>query len=42
MQEICNHLLTWGTAVTVIGPEKLRLHLAELAKMVALHPGVQA
>lgn len=37
MREMCNHLFTWGTAVTVIEPEALRLHLAELAEAVAAH-----
>jgi len=41
MQEMCNHLFTWETAVTVIEPEELRLHLAELADAVAVHHGVQ-
>jgi predicted DNA-binding transcriptional regulator YafY len=41
MQEICNHLFTWGTAVTVIEPEELRLFLTELAETVAVHHGVR-
>ncbi len=41
MQEMCNHLFTWGTAVTVVEPEKLRRHLAELAESVTMHHGVQ-
>jgi predicted DNA-binding transcriptional regulator YafY len=40
MQEMCWHLFTWGTAVVVIEPEELRLHLAELAETVAAHHGV--
>ena len=39
MQEMCNHLFTWGTAVTVIEPENLRLYLTELAETVAAHHG---
>ena len=37
MQEMCNHLFTWGAAVAVIEPEELRLYLAELAEIVARH-----
>lgn len=41
MQEMCWHLFTWGTAVTVIEPEALRLYLAELAEAAVVHHGVQ-
>jgi predicted DNA-binding transcriptional regulator YafY len=37
MQEMCWHLFTWGTTVTVIAPEQLRLQLAESAATVAAH-----
>ena len=41
MQEMCNHLFTWGTAVTVIEPEELRRDLTEFAETVAAHHGGQ-
>ncbi|MBO0710559.1 MAG: WYL domain-containing protein [Acetobacteraceae bacterium] len=41
VQEMCNHLFTWGTAVTVIEPEVLRRSLADLAGQVATHHGVR-
>ena len=41
MQEMCNHLFTWGTAVTVIEPGELRLYLADLAETVAAHHDVE-
>ena len=41
MREMCNHLFTWGTAVTVIEPEELRLSLADLGEAVAAHHGAQ-
>ena len=41
MQEMCNYLFTWGTAMTVVEPEALRLCLAELADAVAVHHGVR-
>jgi predicted DNA-binding transcriptional regulator YafY len=37
IQEMCWHLFTWGTAVTVVGPEELRLHMARLAQTAAAH-----
>jgi predicted DNA-binding transcriptional regulator YafY len=37
VQEMCWHLFTWGTAVTVVAPEELRMQLAELASAVAAH-----
>ncbi len=40
LQEMCWHLFTWGTAVTVIEPEELRLKLAELAAGVAVQHGI--
>jgi predicted DNA-binding transcriptional regulator YafY len=39
MQEMCWHLFTWGTAVTIVAPEKLRAELAGLAAAVAKHRG---
>ncbi|MBO0736711.1 MAG: WYL domain-containing protein [Alphaproteobacteria bacterium] len=41
MQEMCNYLFTWGTAMTVVEPKALRLCLAELADAVAVHHGVR-
>jgi predicted DNA-binding transcriptional regulator YafY len=41
VQEMCWHLFTWGAGVTVIAPEELRLHLAELAETAAAHHGLQ-
>lgn len=32
IQEICSHLFTWGTAVTVVEPDELRHYLVELAE----------
>lgn len=37
VQEMCWHLFTWGTAVTVVAPEGLRIQLAELSADVATH-----
>jgi predicted DNA-binding transcriptional regulator YafY len=37
LQEMCWHLFTWGTAVTIVAPEDLRLRLAELASTAAAH-----
>lgn len=34
MQEMCWHLFTWGTAVTVQAPEELRAELTELARTI--------
>ncbi len=39
MQEMCWHLVTWGTAVAVVAPEELRYQLRELAVTVAAHHG---
>ena len=39
MQEMCWHLFTWGTAVTVVDPDELRMQLAEIAAAVASHHG---
>src|SRR5262249_11363117 len=39
MQEMCWHLYTWGTAVSVIAPRALRLQLAEGATVAAKHHG---
>ena len=41
VQEMCWHLFTWGTAVTVIEPARLRQTLADLAAMAAVHHGEQ-
>ena len=35
MQEMCWHLFTWGTAVTIVSPERLRDELRRLAGSVA-------
>ena len=40
VKEICWHLFTWGTAVSIIESADLRLHLAETAKVVAVHHAV--
>jgi len=37
MQEMCWHLFTWGPAVTVMAPQRLRECLAEMADEVAAH-----
>ena len=37
MQEMCWHLFTWGTAVTVAAPKELRIRLAELLARAAVH-----
>ncbi|MBW4025628.1 MAG: WYL domain-containing protein [Proteobacteria bacterium] len=42
MQEMCWHLFTWGEAVTIIQPEDLRLHLADLATAAAAHHSMPA
>lgn len=39
MQEMCWHLFTWGTAVTVVAPDELRDALAEMAAIAARHHG---
>jgi predicted DNA-binding transcriptional regulator YafY len=36
-QEMCWHLFTWGTTVTVVEPEMLRAQLAELCATTAEH-----
>ena len=36
-QEMCWHLFTWGTVVTIVTPEGLRLELAGMANEVAAH-----
>jgi predicted DNA-binding transcriptional regulator YafY len=41
LQEMCWHLFTWGTTVTVIEPEALRWTLADLAAIAAVHHGEQ-
>ena len=37
MQEMCWHLFTWGTAVTIVAPEGLRVELARVAAAAAEH-----
>jgi predicted DNA-binding transcriptional regulator YafY len=37
MQEMCWHLFTWGTTVTVLEPQALRTRLAETAATAAAH-----
>jgi predicted DNA-binding transcriptional regulator YafY len=37
MQEMCWHLFTGGTAVTVLAPKELRMQLAGLAATAAAH-----
>jgi predicted DNA-binding transcriptional regulator YafY len=37
VQEMCWHLFTWGTVVTVVAPEELRLELAKRAGAAAAH-----
>ena len=39
VQEMCWHLFTWGTTLTVIAPDDLRLSLAEMAAAAADHHG---
>ncbi len=39
LREMCWHVFTWGEAVTVVGPEELRSHLAEMAASAASHHG---
>jgi predicted DNA-binding transcriptional regulator YafY len=39
VQEMCWHLFTWGTGVTVVGPEALRAAMAELLVEAAQHHG---
>ena len=37
VQEMCWHLFTWDTAVTVVAPDTLRTELAELSMTAAQH-----
>lgn len=37
MQEVCWHLFTWGTTVTVMTPVELRNRLIEMAVVAAAH-----
>jgi predicted DNA-binding transcriptional regulator YafY len=39
VQEMCWHLFTWGTGVTVFAPEALRVAMAELLVEAAQHHG---
>ena len=42
IQEMCWHLFTWGTAVTIVSPYELRAIMAEAATAAAQHHGVAA
>jgi predicted DNA-binding transcriptional regulator YafY len=37
LQEMCWHLFTWGTAVTIVAPEKLRAAMTEMTMASARH-----
>ena len=37
VQEMCWHLFTWGTAVTVLEPNELRAMMAEMAAAITAH-----
>jgi predicted DNA-binding transcriptional regulator YafY len=37
IQEMCWHLFTWGTVVTIVAPGALRQELARLAQKIAIH-----
>ena len=37
VQEMCWHLFTWGTAITVLGPDELRAALVEMTSTAAQH-----
>lgn len=37
MQEMCWHLFTWGTAVTIVSPASIRAAMAEVTTAVAEH-----
>jgi len=37
VQEMCWHLFTWGTAVTVVAPVGAAVALAKMAKEIAQH-----
>jgi predicted DNA-binding transcriptional regulator YafY len=39
VREMCWHLFTWGTAVTVVAPDALREAIAEMAEGAAHHHG---
>ena len=39
VQEMCWHLFTWGTTVTIVAPGELRAELAGLAAAAAAHHG---
>lgn len=39
VQEMCWHLFTWGTALTVVAPDELRAALAEMAMAAVHHHG---
>ena len=42
VQEICWHLFTWGSNVTIVAPESLRLLMAEMTTAAAAHHAAQA
>lgn len=37
MKEMCSHLFTWGTLVTIVAPMELRSQLAQQARLVTCH-----
>jgi predicted DNA-binding transcriptional regulator YafY len=37
VQEMCWHLFTWGTAVTIVAPDELRAAMAEMTMASARH-----
>ena len=39
-QEMCWHLFTWGTAVTIVGPDTLRTAVAETTTEIAHHHAI--
>lgn len=41
-QEMCWHLFTWGTAVTIIAPLKLRVMMGEMLSLLAKHHDIRA
>ena len=40
VQEMCWHLFTWGTAVTVVAPDELRVALARMALETSEHHSI--
>ena len=37
VQEMCWHLFTWGTAVTIVAPDSLRVTMADTMREVSQH-----